>query len=198
MIDEQRAAVEHLGALLRDDRIDLDSFEVAASRVLATTTPDELAIVVAALPGPVRMTPAHRLMTHPLRLETASGRIDMTSPWQVAEETSVLCKSGVVTLDLTMAEFDSDLIDLDLEVHSGRITVIVPPGVGVQMSEVSATSGRIRNELGSSVVVPGLPCLRISVSTRSGVITFRRPAPPKPSRRRWWHRLRRARDADES
>jgi hypothetical protein len=193
VIEEQRAVVEHLGVLLRDDKIDLESFEVATSRVLATTTPDELAVVVAVLPSPVRMTPPHRRLEQPLKLETRSGKIEMVSPWQVGAETHVSCQSGVVVLDLTMAEFDDDLIDLDLECRSGKITVIVPPGVGLQVVEANAASGMVKNELGHAVIVPGMPSVRVSASTQSGLILLRRPKPPKPPRRRWFRR----RDRDD-
>jgi hypothetical protein len=187
VIDERRAIVEHLGALLRDDRIDLESFEVATERVLATTTQDELAVVVATLPGPVRMTPAHRRMDRPLRLETSSGRIHMTSPWQLAEETSVRCRSGNVRLDLSQAEFDSDVVDLDIDSTSGRVEVIIPYGVGVQLVDVESRSGSFKNKLDGAVSVPGLPTIRISVSTHSGSVVLRRPSPPK-TRRRWFTR----------
>lgn len=185
MHEEHTAAVEHLSALLDDDRIDLDLFEVATSRVLATTSSDELAVILAALPAPVRMTPPDRRLDQPLMLETRSGSIKLRSSWQLASETHVRCQSGSVVLDLTVAEFDDELIDLDLDCASGTIKVIVPYGVSVRMVEISGHSGSIKNRIDTSVVLPGMPCLVVSARTRSGTIKLLRP---RSGRGPWWLR----------
>lgn len=189
--EEHTAAVEHLSTLLDDDRIDLDLFEAATSRVLATTSTDELAVVLAALPPPVRMTPPERRLDQPLVLETRSGVIKLTSSWQLASETRVRCASGTVRLDLTVAEFDDDLIDLDLDCASGVIDVVVPHGVAVRMVEISGHSGTIKNHIDTTVVLPGMPCLVVSARTRSGTIKLRRPGTGRGPR--WLRWLRRGR-----
>ena len=145
-------------------------------------------MVVAALPPTVRMTPADRRLQQPLVLTASSGKLALRSRWQLGSETIVRCSSGRVVLDLAAAEFDDEVIDLELRCSSGRITVIVPHGVDVQMVDISGASGEVRNALGDGVGVPGLPLVRVSASTSSGKITLRRPREKK--RRRGWFRRR--------
>jgi hypothetical protein len=188
--DERTAAVEHLGELLRADLIDLDDFDSATGSVLAATTAGELALVLAALPSPVRMTPAHRRLDQPLVIESHSGAVKMSSTWQLARETMVSTRSGAVVLDLGAAEFDDMVVDLHVTVSSGAVDIIVPFGVGVQLVAVSGQSSALRNDLGPTMALPGLPLVRLHLTTSSGAVKLRRPRPPR-TRRRWFRFWRR-------
>lgn len=191
--DDRTAAVEHLSVLLQCDLVALEDFDPLVQRLLATTTRSELGAILAALPTTVRMTPPERRLNDTLVLSARSGVLKLNGRWQLGADTEVHCDSGIVKLDLRNAEFDDTLIELDLDASSGVIDVIVPRGVAVQMIEVSAR-GVIKNSIEAASPLPGLPCIRVSARTNSGVIRLQHPKEPK--RRRWfrgWLRSRRNR-----
>jgi hypothetical protein len=188
---ERRAALEHLQQAVATRGLELEVFSDAASAVLAARTSDELATVLQQTAPVVRLTAADRVLREPLDLHVSSGRLILTSSWQLARQTNVTCLSGRVVLDLTAAEFDAVVVDLDLSCSSGRIEVIVPHSVGIQLVEMSGTSGRIENGIADNVTLPGMPCVRVRARTGSGRITLRRPQPPRP-KRRWFRRERAA------
>lgn len=188
LVSEQRdAAIDYVGILFAADEIDDETFRMATDRVLAASSTDDLAMVVAALPKPVAMTDPQRRLSEPLVLDTNTGRIRMSSAWQLGQRTIVNCNTGSVVLDLTVAEFDSEIIDLDLNVNTGRIEVIVPAGVDVRLVQVV---GRLDNRLGTDLGVVGAPCLRVRARSGTGRVTLRRPRPVR-SRRRFRIRRRR-------
>jgi hypothetical protein len=73
-------------------------------------------------------------------------------------------------LDLTQAEFDDHVIDLHVYTGWGSITIIVPQGVDVQV---------IRHRGGADSrldpPVPGLPLVRLDVTTNIGRVHLRHP-----------------------
>lgn len=190
--DVQRtAALEHLRNAVAASDLDLDVYSEATSAVLAASSALDVALVLQRVAPAVRMTPPSRRLTEPVLLEVRSGRLELSSSWQVARTTRVVCQSGRVVLDLTTAEFDDDIVDLDLSSQSGSIVVVVPHTVDVQFLEMAGQSGRVLNELGPTASLPGAPLLRVRARTTSGRILLRRPEPPRPPRsRRWWRRRR--------
>lgn len=187
--DVQRdAAVEHLRHAVATSNLGLERFSDAVGVVLAASTTAEIAHVLDGVAPVVRMTPPNRRLDEPVVLDTRSGSIELVSSWQLARETRVVSQSGRVLLDLTAAEFDDLLVDLDLSSQSGSITVIVPHAVDVQFLEMTGHSGSVRNLLGPTVSLPGAPLVRIRARTTSGRIVVRRPEPPTPPKRRFWSR----------
>jgi hypothetical protein len=184
---ERQAALDHLRQSVASRGLELEVFSDAASAVLSARTSDELAVVLARTAPVVRMTSPERVLHEPLNLNARSSTLQLTSSWQIARQTKVTCGSGRVVLDLTAAEFDALVVDLDLTCTSGTIDVIVPFAIGVQFVEMSGTSGRIDNRISDNVALPGMPCVRVRARTTSGRITVRRPEPPR-EKRRWFRR----------
>jgi hypothetical protein len=81
-------------------------------------------------------------------------------------------------LDLTEAEFDHDVIDLHVYTGWGSITIIVPPGMGVQVI-------RHRGGVDSCLdpPIPGLPLVRLDVTTNIGRVHVRHPRTQDRTRR---------------
>ena len=82
-------------------------------------------------------------------------------------------------VDLTEAEFDERVIDLHVYTGWGSITIIVPVGVAVQ---VIHHRGGVDSRL--EPPVPGLPLIRLDVTTNIGKVRLRHPGRPgrKPRR----------------
>jgi hypothetical protein len=189
---ERLAAVARLHHLVGGGNLSLERFSASLEQVLAANNQADLEMAMAALPSPVHLTPASRRLNQPLKLDAGIGKLRLGAGWQLASETEVSASTGKVWLDLTGATWDARQIDLRLRVATGKIEVIVPKGVAVQM--VSA-SGRVR--LDNLVPpVPGAPLLRVVASTSNGGgrIRFTHEA-QEQSKPHWWRR-RRASAAD--
>ena len=83
-----------------------------------------------------------------------------------------------VRIDLTEGEFDDKLIDLHVSTGGrGSITIIVPRGVGVQITH---HRGGVDSRL--EPAVPGLPVVRLGMTTNSGESTCATPVPTQAQR----------------
>jgi hypothetical protein len=182
---DRLAAVARLRDLVTTGSLSLERFAASLEQVLAATDQTDLEVAMAALPSLVRLTPASRRLSQPFKLDAVTGRIHLGTGWQLARETEVTGKTGKVLLDLTGATWDATDIDLRLQTLTGKIEVIVPKGVAVQL--LSATS-RVR--LDNLVPpMPGAPVLRVVASTSpgGGRITFTHETKQR-AKSHWWRR----------
>ena len=108
--------------------IDARRLDASVTGILAATTEAELAEVVRSLPPPVALKPApDRRLTTPLEIHSGIGRLRLAARWQVGRQTHVSADLGSITVDLSEAAFDDDVIDLHVYTGWGTITIIVPP-----------------------------------------------------------------------
>src|SRR6516162_2575160 len=176
--DAQRRATEFVKDLYAAGDIDAAQLDAGVAGVLAARSEAELAGVVRSLPAPVALTSPDRRLAKPLEINGGIGRLRLTGRWQVARETHVSAELGSVLIDLTEAEFDDHVIDLHVYTGCGSITIIVPPGVGVQ---VLRHRGGVDSRLDPPV--PGLPLIRLDVTTNIGRVHLRHPGIPDRTRR---------------
>jgi hypothetical protein len=163
--------------MLADDRLELADYDRAVEQVLVARSETELGQVLRSHPAPVTLTAADRRLDQPLKIRGGTGRLRLDRPWQLAKQTSVRAELGSVMIDLTQAQFDERTIDLNVYTGWGTITIVVPPGVGVQLVRTHGTvSSRIPAPL------PGLPLVRLRAQTNIGRIRLR--APDEVRRRR--------------
>ena len=169
--DAQHRATEFVKELYAAGDIDAGRLDASVTGILAATTEAELAEVVRVLPPPVVLTSADRRLTEPLEIHSGIGRLRLAGRWQVGKQTHVNADLGSITIDLSTAEFDDSVIDLHVYTGWGTITIIVPRGVRVQMI-------RHRGGLSSRLEppVPGLPLIRLDLTTNIGRIRLRHPA----------------------
>ena len=182
--DAQHRATEFLKELYAAGGIDAGRFDTGVAELLAATTDAELAEVIRSLPPPVALTSPDRRLAKPLEIHSGMRRLRLTGRWQVARQTHISADLGSVRIDLTEAEIDDRVIDLHVYTGWGSITIIVPRGVGVQ---VIHRRGGIDSRL--EPPLPGLPLVRLDVTTNIGKVHLRHPAAPGGKRR--WPRARR-------
>jgi len=168
--DARQRATEFVKELYAAGHIDGDGLDTSVAGVLAARSEAELAEVVRSLPMPVALTSPERRLAKPLEIHSGLGRLRLAGKWQVARETHVSAELGSIRLDLTEAEFDDRVIDLHIYTGWGGITIIVPPGVDVQ---VIRHRGGVDSRLDPPV--PGLPLIRLDVTTNIGKVHLRRP-----------------------
>jgi Domain of unknown function (DUF1707) len=179
----QHRATEFLKELYAAGDIDAGQFDTGVAGLLAARTEPELAAVVLSLPAPVALTSPDRRLTKPLEIQGGIGRLRLTGRWQLARETHISADLGSVRLDLTEAEFDGHVIDLHVYSGWGSITIIVPQGVAVQITH---HKGGVDSQL--EPPVPGLPLVRLDVTTHIGRVRLRHPEAQR--RTRGWPRFR--------
>jgi hypothetical protein len=78
-----------------------------------------------------------------------------------------------------MREFDDHITDLHVYTGWGSITIIVPRGVGVQITH---HRGGVDSRL--EPPVPGLPLVRLDVTTNIGRVHLRHPGTQARTKRR--------------
>jgi hypothetical protein len=167
--DRQRAT-EFVKELYAVGDIDAARLDTGISGLLAARTEADLAEVVRALPSPIAFTSPERRLAKPLEIHSGIARLRLAGKWQVARETHISADVGSVRLDLTEAEFDDHVVDLHVYSGCGNITIIVPRGVGIQ---VIRHRGGVDSRL--EPAVPGLPLIRLDVTTNIGRVRLRHP-----------------------
>jgi hypothetical protein len=176
--DARQRATEFVKELYAAGEIDADRLDTGVAGVLAARTEAEVAEVVRSLPAPVALTSPEWRLARPLEIHSGLGRLRLAGKWQVAAETHISADLGSVRLDLTQAEFDGHVIDLHIYTGCGSITIIVPPGVDVQ---VIRHRGGVDSQLDPPV--PGLPLIRLDVTTNMGRVHLRHPGTQDRTRR---------------
>ena len=177
--DAQQRATEFVKELYAAGDIDAAGLDAGVAGVLAARTDAELAEVVRSLPQPVRLTSPERRLEKPLEIHSGIGRLRLAGRWQVARETHLSSDLGGVRLDLTEAEFDDHVVDLHIYCGCGSVTIVVPVGVDVQ---VIRHRGGVDSRL--EPPVPGLPLIRLDVTTNIGRVHLRHPGHRDRKRRR--------------
>ncbi len=180
--DAQQRATEFVKELYAAGDIDTGRFDTSVSGILAATTETELAERVRSLPPPVALTSADRRLTKPLEIHSGFGRLRLERRWQVGKQTHVSADLGSVRIDLTETGFDDNLIDLHVYTGWGSITIIVPRSVGIQITH---HRGGVDSRLDPPVPVPGLPLVRLDMTTNIGRIHLRHPGTSATAHRRW-------------
>ena len=190
--DRDRVA-EELRVAAGDGRLTAEELDERLEVALTARTYAELASVTRDLPSAAGGTLGAPAPKDLVRIEARSSSVVRTGPWLVPHRMEVRVKSGVVTLDFTEAVITQPVLPVEADVGSGVLTLVIKPGIVVDMDEVTVRSGKleVRAPWGQNASV-----LRIQVSGRvgSGVITARprrSPRPPRPPRRTFWQWLTR-------
>ena len=190
--DRDRVA-EELRVAAGDGRLTAEELDERLEVALTARTYAELASVTRDLPsagGAVLGGPAPKDV---VRIDCQSSSVERTGPWLVPRRMEVRVKSGVVTLDFTEAVITQPTLPIEAEVGAGVLTLVIKPGIVVDMDDVTVRSGHleVRAPWGQDASV-----LRIQLSGKvgSGLITARPrrpPCPPRPPRRTFWQWLTR-------
>jgi hypothetical protein len=181
--DVRQRGIDVLQGLLASGKVDLDRFQSALDGLLGARTYADFASVVRSLPPPVAFTPTARRRQEPLEISTSMGEVRLEGRWQVGRRTEIRTRTGMVTIDLTEAEFDGWDVEIVVHTTMGWVTVIVPRGLDIRQAGRSAAVNGILED-----PVPGFPVVQLSASSDMGTIRVRHP---KEKRQRRWGRRRR-------
>ena len=184
--EDRDHVVEQLRVAAGDGRLTAEELDQRLERALTARTYRELAGLTADLPaagGGSAGPQAREVVT----ISCGSSHARRDGAWVVPKRIVATVASGSIYLDFTEAVITGPVLDLDVEVRSGHLTLIVGPGMMVDADDISVASGHVRVDH-PHWARPAPERLRISVrgSVTSGHLRARAP------RRTLWRWLIRA------
>jgi hypothetical protein len=174
---ERDAVAGQLQDAFVEGRLDDAEFDERMRRALTAKTHAELDTVLADLPAAPRAPgarPATVAGVAPGRLAVAyKGTVRRAGRWRVPERYTTVVYKGSGLLDLRAAELLSPVTTIRAVAYKSRITVLVPPGIRVEMTGSGIDQGA--DDL-DSVLAPDSPVLHIRGLAYKGTIeTLSRP-----------------------
>ncbi|MHA4815769.1 DUF1707 SHOCT-like domain-containing protein [Streptomyces aculeolatus] len=163
--DEERdSCAGRLRDAYAEGRLTREDMDARLDRALSATTRGELDAALASLPAPDPGRSA--------TIGAATGRIKRSGPWRVPRTLRVESALGRVRLDLSRAVIEHPVVDIVLNVGTGRATITVPHDAVVDLDGV-------QTGMKDSVYRPprraatGGPTIRISGVMGFGRLTVR-------------------------
>ncbi|WP_031063884.1 DUF1707 SHOCT-like domain-containing protein [Streptomyces sp. NRRL WC-3742] len=157
-------AVQRVQGAYADGVISLEEMDACLDRVLIARTGAELDVVLAALPAEA----APRTST----ISAASGRIKRDGAWRVPRFLKVESAFGRVHLDLSRAVIEDPVVDIELQVGTGRAKITVPFGAVVDLDGLTTGWKDIDYRIPRRTQPAG-PTIRISGVMGYGRLTVR-------------------------
>ncbi len=190
--DDRDQVVERLRVAAGDGRLTAEELDERLEAALTARTYGELERLVVDLPaasGGAALAAPGALPAVPVKevvqLRSRNGNIRRIGPWSVPRRLDVEVRNGNVLLDLTQAVVTHPTLGVTIALRSGNLTLVVPPGVSVDVDNLSVRSGNIRQRVHHDPATAPTLLVNVSGQIRSGNVTVRGP------RRGFWARLRR-------
>jgi class 3 adenylate cyclase len=182
---EREATVQRLQTAFAEGRLNDEEFDARLRAALTARTQEELARLLADLPGiQARLAPA-RLMGRPvvavLSEAVRRGR------WRVPEQCTVVAVLGGCVLDLRAAQLSAPVTTITAVAIMGSVEVIVPPGVRVEIHGLPLMGG-YSNRVSEENLPPEAPQVHIGGVALLGGVEVRTD---QRSRQRHRHRRHR-------
>ena len=167
-----------------EGRLDDDEFDQRMRRALTAKTQAELDVLLTDLPAAMdsgTRTAPNRVgqgrSVQPGRLAVAyKGMVRRAGRWRVPERYTTVVYKGSGLLDLRVAELQSPVTTIVAVAYKSRITLLVPPGVRVEMTGfgISQDAG---DPTGGLPLAPDAPVLHVrGVAYKGTIETMSRPA----------------------
>jgi len=119
----------------------LEDFSQRVGRALAAQTRGELAELTQDLPARLPSTSNRPSPARPVSTMVLLSGVERTGLWRVAETSSLLVVLGSCKLDLRRATIAASLTTIQVRVVLGKLEVIVPHGVEVELDRRVADDG---------------------------------------------------------
>ncbi|MFE0172225.1 DUF1707 domain-containing protein [Streptomyces sp. NPDC059002] len=123
--DERDAAVRRLQEAYAAGRIPHDEMDARLDKVLTAKTQGDLVSAVASLPAEKQGSTS--------TIGAASGRIKRHGAWQVPQTLKVESAYARVHLDLSQAVIEYPVVDIELQLGTGRAKITVPRDATVDL-----------------------------------------------------------------
>ena len=171
--------VQRVQDAFAEGRLDDDEFDQRMRAALTAKTQAGLDVLLTDLPataaGAPRPAPASAVQ--PGRLAVAyKGMVRRAGRWRVPERYTTVVYKGSGLLDLRAAELQGPVTTIRAVAYKSQITVLVPPGIRVEMTGFGINQGAEDTDHGLALA-PDAPVLHIRGLAYKGTIeTMSRPA----------------------
>jgi Domain of unknown function (DUF1707) len=176
--------VEVLRVAAGDGRITADELDQRLEVALTAQTLGELALLTTDLPA----HPAAAAAGPPkdlVRIDCASGTATRDGEWLVPRRMEIRVTSGSVRLDFSRAAITQPVLDIDVTVRSGALTLLTRPGIEVDLDDVATQGGIARVRPHDGAAVPVILRIVVAGQVGSGTIVARPPRPPRRTFLQW-------------
>ena len=120
-----------------------------------------------------------------MRIECDTSTVRRDGAWLVPRRMEVRVNLGTVTLDFTEAVISWPSLEIDADIQTGSLILVIAPGILVSTDDLAISTSTVKVDAPWGPEVPVR--FRIDVAGRAsiGTITARPPRPPRRLRRRF-------------
>jgi hypothetical protein len=180
---DRDAVVEVLRIAAGDGRLTPAELDERLEAALTAKTYAELAVLTADLPAAGQPSVAATVPAKDLvQIDCRSGSAKRDGQWVVPRRIEARVTSGSIKLDLTRAIIVQPVLEVDVSVRSGSITIVTRPGIEVDADNVAVRSGAVGIRHHRGPAVPVVLRVRVSGQVGSGSVKAR---PPRRSFLAW-------------
>lgn len=183
-------AVDVLRLAAGDGRLAMEELDERVGAALTARTYGELTALVADLPTAPDTPASPPVAPGPkdlVRIECNHSGARRDGQWLVPRRIQLRVTTGNVTLDFTQAILSWPALQIDVEAHSGTLTLVTRPGIMVDTDDLENRRGTVK------VLAPWDPDVpvrfRIDVTGTIDVYTIE-ARPPRRTLRQWLLRQR--------
>ncbi|MET9591014.1 DUF1707 domain-containing protein [Streptomyces sp. NPDC006516] len=162
--DDRDSAVRRLQDAYTEGHLSHGELDERLQQALTARTYDQLAAPLASLPAGKADTTS--------TIAAAGGRITRRGAWRVPRRLKVESAFGKVRLDLSRAVVEHPVIDIELQLGTGRARITVPRDAIVDMEDLNTGWKDVRHRA-RQPSGPGGPTIRISGTMGFGRLTVR-------------------------
>ncbi|MFE7559609.1 DUF1707 domain-containing protein [Kitasatospora sp. NPDC057500] len=162
--DDRDTAVRRVQGAYAEGHLSHEEMDERLHRVLTAATHGELATVLSSLPA----EPTGSTST----IAAAGGRIKRRGAWRVPRVLKVASAFGRVRLDLSRAVIEHPVVDIELQLGTGRARITVPRDAVVDLEGLH-TGWKDTRYQAPPASSPGGPTIRISGTMGFGRLKVR-------------------------
>ncbi|MBW4719426.1 DUF1707 SHOCT-like domain-containing protein [Saccharothrix obliqua] len=154
--------------------ITLDEFTERADRALAARTREELNVVLLDLTGVVNTERPVAVVAPPkerMELKSTMSSMVRKGAWVVPQALLVRSRMGSTDLDFREADIQHPVVDVELDVAGGSVTMVVPDSATVDANDVEMSASSLRDKVGG---VGGRPHFVVRGRMTMGALEIKR------------------------
>jgi Domain of unknown function (DUF1707)/Cell wall-active antibiotics response 4TMS YvqF len=188
--EDRDQVAEQLRVAAGDGRLTAEELDERLEAALTARTYGELEVLLTDLPASPTAVPAPAPEAKELvQLKVNHGNIRRDGRWAVPRRLTVEGRHGNVVIDFSNAIISQPTLDLSISAGHGNVTLIVPPGVAVDVDNVTIGHGNIRQRVHRESGIPVKLLVTASGEMRHGNLVVR----GSRTRRTFWDWLLRRR-----
>jgi len=182
---DRDAVVQRVQEAFADGRLDDTEFDERMRAALTARTQAELDVLLADLPATTPATGSAPASRGPGRFAVAlKSSVRRAGRWRVPERYTTVVYKGEGWLDLRAAELSGPATTFVTVAYKSRVTILVPPGVRVEMTGFGVTQGLADDEDPGYRLPVDAPVIHVRGLAYKGTIEISTRPPERSALRR--------------